>query len=68
MAGQKNDAAAGEEKEERVVKHTVKDSVFTSLFKEKRYLIQLYRALHPEDTETTAVSYTHLTLPTKRLV
>ena len=47
MAGQKNDAAAGEEKEERVVKHTVKDSVFTSLFKEKRYLIQLYRALHP---------------------
>ena len=53
MAGQKNDAAAGEEKEERVVKHTVKDSVFTSLFKEKRYLIQLSRALHPEDTETT---------------
>lgn len=53
MAGQKNDAAAGEEKEERVVKHTVKDSVFTSPFKEKRYLIQLYRALHPEDTETT---------------
>ena len=53
MAGQKNDAAVGEEKEERVVKHTVKDSVFTSLFKEKRYLIQLYRALHPEDTETT---------------
>lgn len=53
MAEQKNDAAAGEEKEERVVKHTVKDSVFTSLFKEKRYLIQLYRALHPEDTETT---------------
>ena len=25
----------------------------TSLFKEKRYLIQLYRALHPEDTKTT---------------
>lgn len=53
MAEQKNDVAAGEEKEGRVVKHTVKDSVFTSLFKEKRYLIQLYRALHPEDTETT---------------
>lgn len=53
MAGQKNDAAVGEEKEERVVKHTIKDSVFTSLFKEKRYLIQLYRALHPEDTKTT---------------
>lgn len=53
MAGQKKDVAAGDEKEERVVKHTVKDSVFTSLFKEKRYLIQLYQALHPEDTKTT---------------
>lgn len=53
MAEQKNDAAVGEEKEERVVKRTIKDSVFTSLFKEKRYLIQLYRALHPEDTKTT---------------
>ena len=53
MAEQKNDTETAEEKEERVVKHTVKDSVFTSLFKEKRYLIQLYRALHPEDTKTT---------------
>lgn len=53
MAGQKNDTETAEEKEERVVKHTVKDSVFTSLFKEKRYLIQLYRALHPEDIKTT---------------
>lgn len=52
MAEQKNDETV-EEKEERVVKHTVKDSVFTSLFKEKRYQIQLYRALHPEDTKTT---------------
>lgn len=53
MAEQKNDTETAEEKEERVVKHTVKDSVFTSLFKEKKYLIQLYRALHPEDTKTT---------------
>jgi len=53
VAEQKNDAAAGAEKADRVVKHTVKDSVFTSLFKDKKYLIQLYRALHPEDTETT---------------
>ena len=53
MAEQKNDTETVEEKEEQVVKHTVKDSVFTSLFKEKRYLIQLYRALHPEDTKTT---------------
>ena len=53
MAEQKNDTETAEEKEERVVKHTVKDSVFTSLLKEKRYLIQLYWALHPEDTKTT---------------
>lgn len=53
MVEQKNGTETAEEKEERVVKHTVKDSVFTSLFKEKRYLIQLYRALHPEDAKTT---------------
>ena len=35
------------------VKHTAKDSVFTDLFGNTRYLIQLYRALHPEDTVTT---------------
>ena len=36
------------EKEDKVVKHTIKDSVFTNLFKEKKYLVQLYHALHPE--------------------
>ena len=45
------------EKEEKnddgIVKHTLKDSVFTSLFKEKRYLMQLYQALHPEDRDVT---------------
>ena len=39
--------------EEEVAKYTIKDSVFTSLFKEKKYLIELYRAIHPEDTEAT---------------
>ncbi len=39
--------------EEEVMKYTIKDSVFTSLFKEKKYLIQLYKAIHPEDTEAT---------------
>ena len=46
----------GEEKEKKgegVMKHTIKDSVFTSIFKEKKYLLQLYKALHPEDTEAT---------------
>ena len=36
-----------------IAKYTIKDSVFTNLFQDKKYLIQLYRALHPEDTETT---------------
>lgn len=31
--------------EESVAKYTIKDSVFTSLFQDKKYLIQLYRAL-----------------------
>jgi len=34
-------------KQESVAKYTIKDSVFTALFQDKKYLIQLYRALHP---------------------
>ena len=40
------------EKKEAFAKYTAKDSVFTTIFRDKKYLIQLYRALHPEDTET----------------
>ena len=36
-----------------IAKYTIKDSVFTNFFQDKKYLIQLYRALHPEDTKTT---------------
>ena len=32
------------------VKRTIRDSVFTSLFSNKKYLLQLYKVLHPEDT------------------
>lgn len=32
--------------EDAAAKHTAKDSLFTNLFKEKKYLIQLYRAVH----------------------
>ena len=35
------------------VKYTATDSVFGDLFGNLHYLIQLYRALHPEDTSTT---------------
>lgn len=40
-----------------IAKYTIKDSIFTNLFQDKKYLIQLYRALHPEDTETTEDEY-----------
>lgn len=32
-------------------KRTIKDSVFTNLFGNSRYLLQLYQFLHPEDTD-----------------
>ena len=36
--------------EENAVKRTVKDSVFTNLFCEPKYLLQFYQAIHPEDS------------------
>lgn len=54
MDGQNSDAGSGRGKDsEHVVKWTVQDSVFTNLFADKKYLIQMYRALHPEDTAAT---------------
>lgn len=50
------------EKKESFAKYTVKDSVFTTLFQDKKYLIQLYHALHPEDTETTEDALTDITI------
>lgn len=49
-------------KEESLAKYTIKDSVFTTLFQDKKYLIQLYRALHPEDMETTEDELTDITI------
>ena len=34
-------------------KRKIKDSVFTNLFQDKKYLLQLYKALHPEDNNVT---------------
>ncbi|MCD8215420.1 MAG: hypothetical protein LUC97_07260 [Clostridiales bacterium] len=31
------------------MKRKIKDSVFTKMFRQKKYLLQLYQALHPED-------------------
>ena len=45
-----------------VAKHKIKDSVFTNLFKDKKYLFQLYKALHPEDTNATEEQLTYVTI------
>ncbi len=37
--------------DETKVKNTIKDSVFTDLFGNSKYLLQLYQALHPEDQD-----------------
>lgn len=45
-----------------VAKHTIKDSIFTNLFRDKKYLIQLYKTLHPEDTEVTEDALSDITI------
>ncbi len=40
------------EDDEPSAKRKAKDSVFTNLFSDLKYTFQLYRALHPDDTET----------------
>ncbi len=43
-------------------KRKIKDSVFTSLFKEKKYLLQLYKTLHPEDDHVSEDEITDITI------
>ena len=45
-----------------IMKRTIKDSVFTNLFQDKKYLIQLYQALHPEDKDVTEDKLTDVTI------
>ena len=44
------------------MKRTVKDSVFTNLFADPKYLIKLYRALHPEDKKTEEKDIENVTI------
>ena len=44
------------------MKRTVKDSVFTDLFGIPKYLIKLYRALHPEDKTTEEKDIINVTI------
>ena len=47
---------------EIAIKYKIKDSVFTNLFRDKKYLLQLYKVLHPEDTDVTQDSLTDITI------
>lgn len=43
-------------------KRKIKDSVFTNLFQDKKYLLQLYRTLHPEDSDVTEDAIADVTI------
>lgn len=47
---------------QRAPKRKIKDSVFTDLFRDKKYLLQLYQALHPEDQDVTEDEIADVTL------
>ena len=43
-------------------KHTIKDSVFSDLFMIKKYLLQMYKTLHPEDQTVTEDDLSYVTI------
>ena len=60
---QKDNATETEQdKEKAVAKQNVKDCVFSDLFGNKKYLRELYLALHPEDTDVTEDDLTDITI------
>jgi hypothetical protein len=52
-AKEKKEFISSDDKQKEIVKKTVKDSVFCNLFKDTKYVLELYQALHPEDTGVT---------------
>ena len=62
MADNKTVSVGCEQRSAEVMKRTIKDSVFTNLFQDKKYLIQLYKALHPEDNDITEDKLTDITI------
>ena len=43
-------------------KRKIRDSVFTNLFQDKKYLLRLYQTLHPEDSDVTEDDIKDVTL------
>ena len=63
MAKNNAEPSGNEEQQQAdVMKRTIKDSVFTNLFQDKKYLLQLYKALHPEDNDITEDKLTDITI------
>lgn len=48
--------------QQRTPKRKIRDSVFTDLFQDRKYLLQLYKVLHPEDTDVTEDEIADVTL------
>ncbi len=49
----RGDSMSDKRNNEPTANRVAKDSVFTDLFSDKRYLLGFYQALHPEDNTTT---------------
>ena len=49
-------------REDHPIKRTIADSVFTNLFGTKKYVLQLYKALHPEDTDIVEDDFSIVTI------
>ena len=47
---------------EKEAKRTIKDSVFTNLFGDSKYLLQFYQAIHPEDKDVREEELRTITL------
>lgn len=52
----------GRKEQKKPPKRNAKDTVFTSLFRDKRYLLRLYQALHPVDVGAKAEDLKIITL------
>ena len=48
--------------EEKRIKYSGKDTVFRDMFSNSKYLLQLYRVLHPEDESITEADLEIVTL------
>lgn len=53
---------SNDSRKDPVAKYTAKDSVFTNLFSDPKYLLQLYKALHPEDLDATEENISNVTI------